>query len=399
MRPYQSGLAAFCVLAAASCGENSGTPAPNPTTTTNSSSTAGGSTTQTATGGGSSQGGSSVVGGNGGTGGATTGTAGTSGAANGGTAGVGGAGGSGGTPGAGGMDAGSVADAGGPDGPLVQPFKCPAGPFPTPQAGGSTTLCATFKYNHLYNEGAAWIAGMNAFVFSNFVQGAAGGNTDGDIIKYTPGGGCEIFIANPGTNGLAVSPNGNIVGASHKTRSITEWDIVTKQPKILADMYMNRMLDSPNDLAVHSNGGIYFSNTTFELGGRPPGFGTAVFWRNPAGVLSVVAPGGGPNGVVLSQDQRRLYVVGGGVWDLDAAGTPSNNRAFTFPPTTDGLAVDCSGNVYTSSGSILSPAGAQIGTFPGGTNLAFGGADGMTLYVVGTGTGLHAVQMNLPGMP
>jgi sugar lactone lactonase YvrE len=47
----------------------------------------------------------------------------------------------------------------------------------------------------------------------------------------------------------------------------------------------------------------------------------------------------------------------------------------------------------------LSPAGAQIGTFPGGTNLAFGGADGKTLYVVGPGTGLHAVQMNLPGMP
>jgi len=40
--------------------------------------------------------------------------------------------------------------------------------------------------------------------------------------------------------------------------------------------------------------------------------------------------------------------------------------------------MDCAGNVYTSSGSIMSPAGTQVGTFAGGTNLAFGGVDGKT---------------------
>ena len=41
----------------------------------------------------------------------------------------------------------------------------------------------------------------------------------------------------------------------------------------------------------------------------------------------------------------------------------------------DGLAVDCAGNVYRSGGAIQSPTGDNIGSFPGGTNQAFGGAD------------------------
>jgi len=61
--------------------------------------------------------------------------------------------------------------------------------------------------------------------------------------------------------------------------------------------------------------------------------------------------------------------------------------------------MDCAGNVYTSSGSIINPAGTQIGTFAGGTNLAFGGADGKTLYVVGPNTTVHSIQMNVPGLP
>ncbi len=65
---------------------------------------------------------------------------------------------------------------------------CPEGPFPKPQAGQATTVCQGFQYAHDYNEGPTWVASQGAFFFSNFVQGAAGGNVTGDIIKYTPGG-------------------------------------------------------------------------------------------------------------------------------------------------------------------------------------------------------------------
>jgi hypothetical protein len=63
------------------------------------------------------------------------------------------------------------------------------------------------------------------------------------------------------------------------------------------------------------------------------------------------------------------------------------------------MSVDCAGNLYLSGGAIISPAGTQVGTYPGGTMAAFGGADGKSLIVVGQGTALQLVPMNIPGPP
>ncbi len=311
-------------------------------------------------------------------------------------AGSGGGAGANGTGGAGGASGGSSGMAGA-GGAATKPV-CPAGPFPKPEAGTATTVCQGFQYQHEFNEGPTWVPGQGAFFFSNFVQGAAGGNITGDIIKYTPGGSCEFFIKDVGTNGLAVSTKGNLLGATHKTRSITEFDITTKQPTVLSDMYMGMLLDSPNDLIQSSSGNIYFSNPIYELGpNRQPGVGGAIFRRDPQGVLTLLKKSGAPNGVALSPQEDRLYVVNGGLWDLDAAGVATNNR--DFPLTADGLGVDCAGNVYLSGGSIRDPSGQEIAKFNGGTNLAFGGTDGKTLLVVGGGTDVRLVPMNLPGLP
>lgn len=312
-----------------------------------------------------------------------------------GTAAVGGSGGSAGAGASGGGAAGA-AGSGGSGGAGSKP-SCPEGPFPKPEAGSAMTVCQGFQYAHNYNEGPTWVASQGAFFFSNFVQGAAGGNVTGDIIKYTPGGSCEVFIKDVGTNGLAVSKAGNLLGATHKTRSISEFDITTKQPTVLADKYMDKLLDSPNDLVQSSSGNIYFSNPTYELGGRPQGVGGAIFRRDPQGALTLLKQSGAPNGVAISPKEDRLYVVNGGLWDLDASGAASNNR--DFPLNADGLAVDCAGNVYLSGGSIRDPNGQEIAKFSGGTNLAFGGPEGKTLLVVGGGTNVKVVTMNLPGLP
>jgi len=254
-----------------------------------------------------------------------------------------------------------------------------AGPFPAPQAGGSTTLCQTFKYNHLYNEGAAWIAGLNAFVFSNFVQGAAGGNTDGDIIKYTLGGACEVWLHDVGCNGLGVSPSGNLLGACQGPRAVMEYDVTTKMGRMVATMAGGKMLDSPNDLIARSDGNVYFSNTTYELGNRPQGLGSALVRIDPFGVTSVIQMGG-LNGVALSPDETKLHVVQMGTWTLDAAGLPGQKGGPT--PGGDGIAVDCAGNITNNA-----------------TNSAYGGPDGKTLIMVGGGTNAKTAVMTVPGLP
>lgn len=102
------------------------------------------------------------------------------------------------------------------------------------------------------------------------------------------------------------------------------------------------------------------------------------------------------NGIALSPDEKLLYVLFAGVWDLDAQGVPSNTRPLFAMG--DGMAVDCPGNLY-SSGTIFSPAGARLGNYvTGGTNLAFGGEDGKTLLVVGRGTAVRELQMTVPGL-
>lgn len=306
---------------------------------------------------------------------------------------AGGAGGAGGGAGGAAGSGGSAGSGGTPSKPV-----CPEGPFPEPDAGNATPVCQGFQYRHGYNEGPTWVASQGAFFFSNFVQGAAGGNVTGDIIKYTPGGSCEFFVKDVGTNGLAVSLDGHLLGAAHKTRSITQFDITSKAPTVLSDKYQGQLLDSPNDLVQTSTGNIYFSNPTYELGGRPVGVGGAIFRRDPQGNLTLLKQAGAPNGVAVSPQEDRLYVVNGGLWDLDAGGVASNNRS--FPLSADGLAIDCAGNVYLSGGSIREPEdGDEIGNFSGGTNLAFGGVDGRTLLVVGGGTNVKVVPMNLPGLP
>ena len=278
------------------------------------------------------------------------------------------------------------------DGAAQKSWTCPAGPFEAPKAATRTAVCGGIsKYG--WNEGPTWIAKENAFFYSNFVVLAAG---PGDMIKFTPATGqCETFIVGNGCNGLAVAPDGNILAACHTPRAVLKYDTATKQSTVVVDKHMNQPLDSVNDLVVHSNGTIYFTNHTAELGGRPAGVGQALFRIDPAGMLILVAKGG-VNGIALSPDEKRLYVVGMGVWDLDEKGLPSNRRGFVLGG--DGIAMDCAGNVYDQSGTIRNPEGQQVGTFPGGTNMAFGGVDGKTLLVV-RNKEAFTVQMNIPGLP
>jgi sugar lactone lactonase YvrE len=119
-----------------------------------------------------------------------------------------------------------------------------------------------------------------------------------------------------------------------------------------------KMLDSPNDIIAHSNGNIYFANATYELGGRPLGLGTALVRIDPLGVPSVVMKRG-LNGIALSPDERKLYVVGMGIWDVDAQGVPT---------------------VRTGAGPRSGP-------------------DGKTMLIVGGGTSARTVQMTVPGLP
>jgi gluconolactonase len=320
--------------------------------------------------------------GNGGTtGGGGTMTGGTAGMQTGGVSG-GGAGGAGGAAG-GQAGAGGGGGAGGQVG-FTKQWTCPdAATLPDRMEIESMDVCTDFQYEFGYTEGPTWIASQNAFFFSNFGQG---NGLTGNIIKYTFMGDCEVWPEGgtdglgAGTNGLAVHANGNLIGASHGRRAIMEYNLVTKEATVLADMFMGETFDSPNDLVAHSNGTIYFTNPDYENSGRPPGFGRAVFRIDPMGEVSLIQElGGQPNGIALSPDESTLYVVGANNWNLDAMGVPTTEAG--GGPGGDGINVDCKGEVRAE-----------------GTNSAYGGPDGTYLLRVENG-GARLVHYNIPGLP
>jgi gluconolactonase len=280
--------------------------------------------------------------------------------------------------------AGASGGAGGATG-LHRQYTCPPGPYPAQKMGTSTPVCVGYNLSANgvnYVEGPTYVPSQNAFFFSNFAHSNPGGMAPGNIVKVDMNGTCSTWLTDVGTNGLHVGPDGNIYAACHKTRSVTMFDINTKQAHIVADMYMGKQFDSPNDLVVRSDLNIYFSNPNYELGGRPPGFGPAAFRIDPMGVVTLLSQGMEPNGAELSPDEKTLYIVQSGVYTLDASGNPTKTNQ--GPPNADGFAVDCAGNLIIQ-----------------GTNSAFGGPDGKTLIIVSNGGGpsVKFVQMTVPGMP
>jgi gluconolactonase len=271
---------------------------------------------------------------------------------------------------------------------------CPPGPFEAPKPGPPVAVCAGFPLRFDWNEGPAWAPRQNAFYFSNFTKSSW--TPPGDLIKYdVTTGKCETFLEGNGCNGLVVDHDGYLLAVCQVPRAVLRYDLDTRKSTVVVDMVEGKKLDTPNDIVLHRNGTIYFSNTTLDNAGRDVGLGSALLRIDPLGVVSIIARGG-INPLALSPDDKRLYAMGG-YWDLDDDGAPLQKHT-PFTLGADGLAVDCAGNVYTMNGAIVSPDNKTIGRFPAGTNMAFGGADGKTLLAVG-GRGVHAIQMNLPGLP
>jgi gluconolactonase len=292
---------------------------------------------------------------------------------------------------------------------------CPTGPFaasPLPAGATPQPICTGMTFV----EGAVWFQELNTLFFSDFQIRDAASNFNGRILSYTPGAGsqvagsqCQEFIANSGTNGLVIGLDGNLLGARHSDQTLTRFDLTTKQTSVLVPNFNGQPFNSPNDIAIRSDGNLYFTDPSYMLGNRTSVLPMQTYRRDPSGALSVIDTAGNPNGVTLSPDETHLYLshLGGPndvvVFDVDASGGVSNRQPFANV-SSDGMAIDCAGNLYTTQAqtgvTVFDPSGARIGTLAaqGAANVAFGGPDRKTLFITATGT-LFAVELAIPGLP
>ena len=346
-----------------------------------------------------------------GTGGAGAGpsTGGSGGLASGGGGNSGGSSGSVGTAGsAGGGTAGSNGAA----------FTCPSGTFTFTAPTGKAAKVAgappndSFNMNNWTNvEGPVWI--KDSLYFSEMT------GTDlppARILKLT-GGTVTVVSADSGSNGLAVDGSGNLLAAVHKDGSLSQIALPGGAATPIVSTYEGKRFTSPNDLAIRSDGTIYFSDPKYQNNANPQ-MGERVYRITPppTRTLSVVAgTPSTPNGVTLSPDEKTLYVSGSGLkkFAVMTDGTVGSGSDFVAGSGGDGMAVDCLGNVYVTGNNtavvrVYSPAGSLLTTIMtdnGGntTNVAFGGADHKTLYITAQGTegqrGVFSIALSVPGFP
>ena len=209
-------------------------------------------------------------------------------------------------------------------------------------------------------------------------------NDASNVMRLDPATGLATVIHEDTNTGGAVSRSSN--GALFVASRGLHGGIVQLEPerRMFANAFRGEPLEcvggTLNDLMADSRGGVHF---TISGGG--------LFYANADGVVSQHGEGvTATNGIILSPDERTLYVTNGAVlvaFDVGPDGSLTNQRDFAeLGGGGDGSAVDQEGRIYVAAGSsvdVLAPDGEHLGTIPGPRGLhgvAFGGPDRKTLY-------------------
>jgi gluconolactonase len=233
------------------------------------------------------------------------------------------------------------------------------------------------------------------------------------IYRWRPRGEVEVFRAKagyagvdigrytqPGSNGLAWDDRGRLLICQHGLRRVLRVE-PRGNTTVVANRYLGRRLNSPNDLVCRRDGTIFFTDPTFGLPDPDEAeLASGVYAVVDGEVRLLTDELAGPNGIALSPDETALYVANWDPansvvlrWDLAGDGTIANQETFAVLPFSsagdgiDGLTTDASGNVYVCGPDALevfAPDGAHLGSVTGPEhihNCCWGDPDGRTLYL------------------
>ena len=223
------------------------------------------------------------------------------------------------------------------------------------------------------------------------------------------------------SNGNTTDNHGNLVTCEHGARRVTTTD-QNKVITLIADEYKNKRLNSPNDVCVHSNGEVFFTDPPYGIINpkRVEGFpgkmmydGCYVFKYDPKTKIleAIVTNMERPNGIALSLDESHLFIsnTGGSKYirryEIDQNLRISNPIEFAKSDPNhvfDGFRFDEDNNLWTSCGkgiACFSSSGEQIGYIKIPelvSNVDFGGTEGNTLFITAS-TSLYMAKLSVKG--
>lgn len=264
----------------------------------------------------------------------------------------------------------------------------------------------------LFTEGPLWHGQEKSLLFSDM---------PGDHMrKWTATSGAKTFRKPCAqSNGLTWDRQGRLVVCEHATSKITRTE-PDGRITVLASHHGDKELNSPNDVVVKSDGGIYFTDPTY---GRNEYFGTprplqldfrGVYRaESDGGKLTLLADDfGQPNGLCFSRDEQQLFVNDTEkqhirVFDVNSDGTLANSRVWAQTTgegagAPDGMKMDSAGNVYCCGPGgihVFAPDATCLGVIrmPEYTaNFCFGDDDLRSLYVTAS-TSVYRLRVGTPG--
>ena len=267
-----------------------------------------------------------------------------------------------------------------------------------------------------WSEGPVWVPAQGNepgyLLFSDIPRNS--------IMKWVEGKGVSLFLKpagytgqveygnEPGSNGLLLDTQGQLVACEHGDRRVS---VLTNGggKRTLVDNYEGKRLNSPNDATFKSNGDLYFTDPPYGLpkqyddSRRELDF-CGVYRLSKDGKLTLLTKEmTRPNGIAFSPDEKTLYVAqsdpDAAIWKsfpVKSDGTLGEGKLFYdatenfkkgLPGLPDGMDVDSKGNIFaTGPGGVyvFDPSGKLLGRISTGektANCKFGGPNGDQLYM------------------
>jgi len=267
----------------------------------------------------------------------------------------------------------------------------------------------------LWSEGPAWNGAGRYLVWSDIPNNRQlrWMEEDGHISVYRNDSGYS--------NGNTFDFEGRQLSCEHGNRRVVRYE-QTGKVTVIADKFEGKRLNSPNDIVVHPDGGIWFTDPIYGIRGNYEGFKgdkelKEAVYRVDGKTLrieKVTEDCDEPNGICFSPDYRKLYLADTGarlgISVFDVNGTKlANGKPFaklTVPgggrSFADGIRCDADGNLWCGARpgvQILGPDGQAIGMIrlpETCANICFGGTKRNRLFMAASQS-LYSVYVDVLG--
>jgi gluconolactonase len=280
----------------------------------------------------------------------------------------------------------------------------------------NNTVIRRLHFGTLWAEGPAWNGVGRYLVWSDIPNNVQ--------MRWTEEDNRVTVFRNPSgfSNGNTFDFEGRQLSCEHGGRRVVRYEhngTVT----VIADKFNGKKLNSPNDIAVHPDGGIWFTDPTYGIRGNYEGFKgeqetKEAVYRVDGKTLQmekVTDDQSGPNGICFSPDYKKVYIADTGmgrdirVYDVDGRALRNGKRFVQLdipgtgaPSAADGIRCDVDGNIWAGARpgvQVIAADGTRIGMIrlpETCANVCFGGSRRNRLFMAASES-LYAVYVETQG--